>query len=92
MSLERKEAYQHSKKRLFSDPNPPARLLRARSSSSSSSADERALASIEGSSHFGVVPRRSANEMSFLNLPGQDRRQTRVAHLLFQERVHRPSL
>ena len=39
---ERKKAYQHSTKKLFNDPNPPARLLRARSSSSS--ADERALA------------------------------------------------
>jgi hypothetical protein len=42
-----KKAYQHSNKRLSSDPNPPARLLRARSSSrasSSSSSDERGRA------------------------------------------------
>ncbi len=35
LCVRERKAYQHSTKRLFSDPNPPARLLRARSSPSS---------------------------------------------------------
>jgi hypothetical protein len=41
-----KEAYQHSKKRLYSDPNPPARLLRAGRRPSRGMKRERKLISI----------------------------------------------
>jgi hypothetical protein len=69
--LKGSKAYQHSTKRLLSDPNPPARLLRARSSSSS--AARWPGVAVEGmmSSHLRIVPRRSVNEMSFLNSPSK---------------------